>query len=118
MIGGNALWSQTNPVPLLWALCVVLMSLGLQGRTPGKRWMKLSVTGPGCLTCREIRRMGWALALGFEALLHGLVPAPVSTGLLTLGLALLGWQILWPALRAAPDFPHNRATGIHVAPSV
>ncbi len=113
------IWTRTNPVPLFWALVLILMSLALQGATPGKRWMKLVLVDagpePGCLTCRELRRLGWALALGLEALLHGLVPAPLTTGLLALGLGLLGWHFLWPALSGAADFPHNAATRVQIA---
>lgn len=111
------LWTRTNPVPLLWALALVLMTLGLRGATPGKRWMKLRVAGHGCLACRELRRMGWALAFGLEALLHGLAAPPLTTALLLLGLALLGAQILWPLLARHGDFPHNRATGLRIAPT-
>ncbi len=107
-------WTRTNPVPLLWALLLVLMTLGLQGVTPGKRWLKLRLEGQGCLICRELRRLGWALALGLEALLYGLVAAPLTSALLALGVILLAVQIVWPVLTRAPEFPHNRATDLQV----
>ena len=109
------IWTLTNPVPLLWALTLIFLSLGLRGATPGKRWMKLDVTGAGCLICREIRRMSWALVLGLDALMHGFLTPQISTALLALGLGLLGWLIVWPILTRAADFPHNDATQISVA---
>ena len=117
-LGDDRLWLYTDPIPLLWSLIMICMALGSQGMTPGKRWAKLVVfdtgSGNGCLTCRELRRLGWAIAFGLSALVSGLGPDFLALGCALFALAHLGVLILWPALRGASDFPHNLATGLAV----
>ena len=109
-----AVWRVINPVPLLWALCFIFTALLTRGATPGKRWLKLHLAGTGCLICREIRRMGWALMLGLAALLPDSAPATAAPILNGIGLGLLLWALAHPFVTKARDWPHNTATDFTV----
>lgn len=107
-------WQIFNPVPLTWALVMIVLSLLNVGTTPGKRWTGLVVTGGGCLICREIRRIGWALVLGLQQLAFSVLTRETNLALQLIALALLLWLILKPILTRAEDFPHNLQTGFRV----
>ncbi|MEP4198646.1 MAG: RDD family protein [Aliishimia sp.] len=107
-------WQGSNPVPAVWAVSFILLALLLQGETPGKRWMKLHLSGQGCLICRELRRSGWTLILSLEALLAERLPFGVPDALVGIGLGFLLWSIAEPLISRAQDFPHNRMTGFSI----
>lgn len=108
------LWAIVDPFPLMWALFYVLMGVFMQGNTLGKRSVGLRITGSGCITCRELRRSGWALIIGLAQLMEGVTHDLVGA----LGLGLAGLWILRllisPSLNGEPDFPHNQRTGFQV----
>ena len=108
------IWQRFDPIPLLWALLFVFLSIIWQGNTPGKKWLKLHVAGTGCIICRELRRSGWFLVIGAAQLLESVT----FDWLGFVGMACAGLWILWlfdgPVLRKSSEFPHNSATGFHV----
>jgi len=108
------LWATLRPVPLLWATVFMGLGIAWQGNTPGKTWLKLRVTGHGCMACRELRRSGWLVLLGVSQLFGTAAPDWVTMGAAFAAAVWLALLILWPALRRAPEFPHNTATGYTV----
>ncbi len=109
------LWATVQPVPLLWAAMLLLLSLIWRGNTPGKKWAKLRLVGAGCFACREVRRLGWAVLFGLAQFLSALVPAAVTGSLVVLAAVWCCVSLIWPILRSAPEFPHNTETGFSVA---
>lgn len=103
-------WTRTNPIPLIWALCLIFMGLLNRGNTPGKRWLGLRVMGDGCIICREIRRGIWLLVWAVAALLFQDMTMHAALG------ALIGVAIAYgQSLRSgAAEFGHNARTGFHV----
>ena len=107
-------WQGANPVPLCWALAFVFLALLRNGDTPGKRWARLSLVGHGCLACRELRRMGWAIILGCAALLEPFLSSGALVGLQATSVLIFAASYLVPAIMHAADFSHNSATGFSV----
>lgn len=108
-------WTQITPAPLIWALCLTLIPLLTGGASPGKRWLKLRLTGTGCLICRELRRSGWALILGAALLAPQALPYGVADALRGIAIGLAIWGGLFPIALRRPDFPHNTATDFQVS---
>ena len=107
-------WQNHNPAYLIWALVMIFISTLADGRTVGKRWAKLHVSGQGCLVCRELRRIGPFVIAGLFALTEGFLPGAAVSASPFIVLALVAIAYAVPLVRGAADFPHNIATGLAV----
>ncbi len=113
-----SLWRVLDPVWLLWAFILILLSVLWNGTTPGKRWCRLKVTGSGCIICRELRRSGWMLVLGLGELIEDATAFEgIGTVALATALIWIGAFLITPWQRGDADFPHNSATGFDVSDS-
>lgn len=107
-------WRVFNPVPLLWALCLVFLGIFARGATPGKRWTGLDVAGDGCLTCREVRRVMWAIIAGLAEVLRFTISADVYMFLMLLAAGVVLFSYGLPLVQRAQEFAHNTTTGFEV----
>ena len=97
----------------------------LKGRaTPGKRLLKLQITGQGCAICREARRLGpmllvsvvgtiWAAySLTLTAAISISWPVAVAASMILLAAFVLYYVV--PLIRWKGSMPYDRATGFRV----